>query len=84
MDDREQTGSSPEEPAAIPVKGKEMNNFYKALASVQVHAVFRVMCGKNTEEMKKNAVEETKRLHEIYNKKCPIGTVLNPKTGECE
>lgn len=65
-------------------KSPELNKFYRELASVQMNAVFRVMSGKNEDEIKQNALEESKRLHSLYGGKCPVGTVRNPITGECE
>ena len=65
-------------------KSKEMINFYRQLAAVQTTAILLVMQGKDDDEKKKKAVEETRRLSRLYNGKCPVGTVRNPITGECE
>jgi hypothetical protein len=65
-------------------KSKEMITFYRQLAAVQTNAILLVMQGNNDDEKKKIAVKETRRLSKLYNDKCPVGTVRNPITGDCE
>jgi len=65
-------------------RSDEMRNFYVALAGVQTNAIFRVMSGKDEEDVKKRAITETTRLHKIYSGKCPPGTSRNPITGNCD
>jgi len=68
-------------------KSKEMITFYRTLAAVQTNAIFHIMSGNDTTEMKQRAKEETELLQGLMiskGGKCPDGQVWNASTGQCE